>query len=889
MTMGPLLTVSLGGVYNVSTGDGKLHSMRLPGTLDENNIGHRDTPGPDTDRMKSADSEDLRDPLDRLLDEEGLLFSGEAAPVKEDERIRTRLTRKYTYEGAARLSRMISVKERPGKRYFIEAERARVLSLLIDGKEVPHFRPASLNTPHIFEVTGLLHGNHMLTVISDNSYPGLPREIIKKSNTASDDTQTNWNGIVGYFRLREENNAFVEALHVRVKEGKLTVRAELSAKEACEVRLKIASDALTRDYEKKVRLPAGKESFVIGNLPCREDLKKWDEEEGKLYKFSLFLDGVEKTVSFGVRDIGTDTEGRLTLNGRRIFLRGDMVSGTYPETSYAPMDENAWKKILLRYRSYGVNVLLFHSHCPPEAAFSAADGLGMLLMPSLSLYQGERALSNEKGQEFYKNELMELLYAFGNHPSFGMLSLGEDLDPQDEGRSFLEELLFTAKSTAPDKLFSASFAPGGDHSDFGDFILYGGGNLPKNPKKPVFSVGNGAYSILPDFREIDLFSAYLEPDNLIEFRENAEKEGFLTNWTSYISSGGETAILLHKETVEKTLRTPAFSGMFLSGLQDQPGRGGYYYGMMNSHLQPKAFPFAAPERFSAFYAPVSVLADFPGPVYENEKTFVPEILLVNYGKETLKGEVLVTLLTEENKVERRLSVDACPPGTVLSLGKLAFPLVISEEDGKKAEKFSLRLKFGKYVNEYPVWVYDTGIPICPADVLEADMLSQNVWDTLSMGGTVFLTPPAAAEYLPGSVEASYEPSSKNSLRAPGHYGITGRSIDRSHPLFRDFPTEEYADLRWRNMCSGRAVILPRRMKTILSALPDVTDIRPLGELFEFRCGGGNVLFSSMGLKEKMQYPEVRALLSDIYDYLDSYEFSPSQELRPEELKTMLLQ
>lgn len=58
-------------------------------------------------------------------------------------------------------------------------------------------------------------------------------------------------------------------------------------------------------------------------------------------------------------------------------------------------------------------------------------------------------------------------------------------------------------------------------------------------------------------------------------------------------------------------------------------------------------------------------------------------------------------------------------------------------------------------------------------------------------------------------------------------------------------------------------------------------------VFEFRCGGGSVLFSSMGLQELQQYPEARALLAAIYHYMDSGEFLPEQELSEEELETMV--
>ena len=57
-------------------------------------------------------------------------------------------------------------------------------------------------------------------------------------------------------------------------------------------------------------------------------------------------------------------------------------------------------------------------------------------------------------------------------------------------------------------------------------------------------------------------------------------------------------------------------------------------------------------------------------------------------------------------------------------------------------------------------------------------------------------------------------------------------------------------------------------------------LRPMAQLFEARCGGGVILASSMGLQDLQQYPEARALLHSLYQYMDSESFAPQQELPP---------
>lgn len=110
----------------------------------------------------------------------------------------------------------------------------------------------------------------------------------------------------------------------------------------------------------------------------------WQADIGDGERYTVRLPAQSKSAAFGVRDFGSDENGRLALNGRAIFLRGEANCAEFPETSYCPMGVEDWMGILETYRSYGINCMRFHSHCPPEAAFTAADRLGILMEPELS-------------------------------------------------------------------------------------------------------------------------------------------------------------------------------------------------------------------------------------------------------------------------------------------------------------------------------------------------------------------------------------------------------------------------------------------------------------------------------------------------------------------------
>ncbi|MCU7497148.1 MAG: hypothetical protein HF311_16875, partial [Ignavibacteria bacterium] len=113
---------------------------------------------------------------------------------------------------------------------------------------------------------------------------------------------------------------------------------------------------------------------------------------------------------------------QFAVNGRTTFLRGKHDGCVFPLTGHPPMDEAGWLKYLKICRQYGINHIRFHTWTPPEAAFAAADALGMYLQPELP-YWGEY---NETIQKAMMPEAERILKAYGNHPSFVIFTLGNE-------------------------------------------------------------------------------------------------------------------------------------------------------------------------------------------------------------------------------------------------------------------------------------------------------------------------------------------------------------------------------------------------------------------------------------------------------------------------------
>ena len=957
------MKILLDGSWHVELEDGTTGQMDLPGTLDENGIGHRDVGAnqwhPDA-ALGNAEEE-----------------------IDKDAPIATRFTRRHTYEGKARISRRIKIPEYGMERLFVRVERARALRLFVDGAESCIFRQGTLSTPYIFELTGVTPGEHEFTFLSDNSYPEMPKAAICYSSAATDETQTNWNGILGECSMYTQAQNFIDSLRVYPRAVKkeennkagsyvIDVCVELApgAKEVLiDAKMVLQSETLAAgNLENTQKLTeifgcAGENLMETGaeaqenqktveiwfrNLPLRENVKLWDEAEGNLYEMAAILDGGmaaeygddivdECQIRFGIRSFGDNGSGRLALNGRTIFLRGEANSAEYPETGHPPMTIPEWKEMLLKYRSYGINCVRFHSHCEPEAAFAAADELGMLLQPELSHWDPKDAFGTEESYRYYRAELVDLLKTYANHPSFVMLTLGNELQAQDEGRERMRELVRTAKRMDPTRLYAngsnAFYGEEGcdPESDFytsqscKDVVIRGtfsgmrgylNENYPsadrtydeamaeirKEYQKPVFSFEVGQFEVLPDFEELESFHGISDPVNLKLIKKRVEERGLLPTWEKYVEATGELSRLAYREEIEAAMRTRELSGISLLGLQDFPGQGTALVGMMNSHLEPKPYDFARPERFREFFQECRILVKLPHYTYEAGERLIAEVEAANFGKRNIEGVFCWTLAGKKSVSENGncepaeikskntviatgedTEITICRPGSYTEVGSLDIPLDFVE----KNTALTLKVRIGDSISAYPIWVYRKTTPVCPENVYETRAFDVKTREILQNGGRVYLSPDADKESLPNSIKTQFTTDFWSVGTFADQEGGMGQLIDTEHPIFKEFPTDFHTDWQWWIMATKRAVILPHPMKTIITEMDSYAFLRPMAQMIEFRCLKGKVLLSTMELHKSQQYPEVRALQASIYTYLSGENFEPAEEITEEELSMLV--
>ena len=878
-------TVDLSGRWECTV-PGQSGEIRLPGTLDEAGFGRPDDPA------KQWKADEVKK----------LGFWREGDPIV------TRLTRKKNFEGEARFRRKLAWDPPAGGRVFLECERTRQLRLLVNGQEAPAVQPVCLSAPAVFEVTGLVSGQDEFVLQSDNSYPGWPRDAIVYASAASDETQTNWNGVLGYLRLRIEAPDAIAGVRVYPRDSAAEIRIALDLSRPLRGALHVSSPAL--DEEISLPVPEKTGNFEVRcEARLRPDIRRWDLEEGNLYSLTASAEGLEsRTVHFGIRSFEA-RNGHLALNGRRIFLRGETNCAVFPETGYIPTDTETWTKILEQYRAYGVNCVRFHSHCPPEAAFAAADRLGMLMQPELSHWDPEDAFGTGEARRYYETEAKQILRRLANHPSFVMLTFGNELHYRDEVRPFVNRLLrelreedltrlyaagsnafYGAKGPNPADGFYTSSDDRGEmlrasSAEFSGWLNRGEADaradysaamarLRAVSDLPVFSFEVGQYEVLPDFREIREYRGVTVPDNLAQMERKMREAGLADCWPEMVRATGENALQCYRAEVEAAMRTEEFSGISLLSLQDFPGQGTALVGMMNAHMQPKPYDFAKPERFAAFFRDVLPLALLPRYVFTAGEEIRFPVRIANYGKADLEGPCAWSL----SGAGAALSGETGPVRVPAGILSDALEIRITLPSPQGAARPELVLDYCGNVNTYPLWIYPDEEPACPADVYECRALDARAREALASGGKVYLAPDSTAEALPRSVQAQFSPDFWSVCTFPAQAGCMGQFIDAKHPLFRDFPTDTFSSWQWKPMAGQRAILLPRPMKSIVGEMASCALLRPMAQLFECRCGGGRLLVSSLGLHNLGQAPNVRALKKAIYRYMASDQFRPEEEL-----------
>lgn len=344
------------------------------------------------------------------------------------------LTEVYPFEGYAWFSRKVSIaSEEVGQHLELFMERTRLTRVWVDGTSVGAFD--SLTTPHVYDLTDYVtKPEFTLTVmVSNTDYPTSGGHLTSK------DTQTNWNGITGQIRLDVFAQIYLDHITVtpEVRSKKVTVEAVLHDIAGTGQQVPVTVNAREMDVNGYTGVTTGEEIVYLspGNVSFTYDMgeaKLWSEYSPVFYELTMEFAGTgERATAYtGLREF--TTEGmHFMINGVETMLRGKHDGMIFPLTGAAPTDVAEWVRLMGISKEYGINHYRYHTCCPPEAAFIAADMLGIYMEPQLPFWgtlqaPGEEGFNQEE-QEYLIEEGFRMMKWYGNHPSFCMMSLGNEL------------------------------------------------------------------------------------------------------------------------------------------------------------------------------------------------------------------------------------------------------------------------------------------------------------------------------------------------------------------------------------------------------------------------------------------------------------------------------
>ena len=562
-----------------------------------------------------------------------------------------RLSRKFEYCGAAWYQRELTVPEAwKGKQLVLNLERCHwETTVYVDGKRIG--AEERLSTPHRFNLTeALTPGLHTLTVCVDNrlKYP-----MDQWNHGTTEYTQTNWNGMVGDLKIEVYDPARITALRtypdLQQRAVRLKIDLDNATGKARKGRLQLelrekGGQKTVATAAHEVELGKGQQTWN-GTLALGKEMKLWDEFSPFLYeiKATLTTDSTtdERTVRFGMREVERGAH-HVRLNGRDIHLRGALGCCVFPRTGYPAMQPDEWRRIFSTIKEYGMNHVRFHSWCPPEAAFEAADEVGIYLQAELPMWIKDVGKYPAR-RDFFEKELYAVLEEYGNHPSFLLMCNGNE----NEGDfAVLEDLVQKGQRHDNRHLYSASTARTHVKSDEfyvshvspkGGITVYEGipstawdKDATSDIDCPVIAHETGQRCMYTNFKEMSKYTGVLQPRNFEVFRERLTRNGMLHQADDFFRATGAHTVLQYKEVNESLLRTRKSGGFQLLGLSDFPGQGSAYVGILDAFWESKGL--VTPEKFRESCAPTVLLARMPKRTYNNNENFEVRLEVYHYGQ-----------------------------------------------------------------------------------------------------------------------------------------------------------------------------------------------------------------------------------------------------------------
>ena len=826
--------------------------------------------------------------------------------------------------------------------YALYLERPHITTQVwVNGEKVDRMQK-SLSVPHVFYLYGMLNpGENTIAICVDNDPETV--KVGQDSHSITDQTQGDWNGIVGKMELRPFNALDYVAVYPDIDNRRANVHVEmLDCKPGKKATLTLKATAFNTDKthavsSKPVQITLSDDKVVSSDvtLDMGDGMLLWDEFHPQLYRLEVCLttaDGrtYSKETVFGMRKIEI-RDKMFYVNGRQIQLRGTVENCNFPNTGYPPMDVDSWLRVFNRCKAYGLNHVRFHSYCPPEAAFLAADMVGMYIQPEGPSWpnHGVKLGRGEPIDTYLMDESLAIVDEYGNHPSFTFFAFGNE--PAGNWVKWSTDHVAQMKQHDPRHLYCGfsvgggwAWQPGSEYAvkagarglnewskrapesivNFEKNITtYNGKDMPNTPiTMPFVSHETGQWCAFPNFDEIPKYTGVNKAKNFEIFRDLLRDNGMESRAHDFMMASGKLQAICYKAEIERTMRTPRYAGFQLLALNDYSGQGTALVGLTDVFFDDKGYMTS--EEFREFCSPIVPLAKMPKFTYKSDETFVADVELNQFSDAAMKNVNIHWSLTPAPKTQGGIMLlnqpaplaegdfDArdFPVGGNIPIGRISVPL--SEVEEASRYTLSVSIPGTEVRNHWDIWVYPTQLTTkvkyekkswIPKGIYVTDSLDAKAIKTLNKGGKVLICAGGKVTYGKEVVQ-QFTPVFWNTswfkMRPPHTTGIL---VDNAHPIFDLFPTDYHSDLQWWELVNRAQVMqftdFPTDFQPLVQSIDTWFVSRKIGMLFEAKVGKGKLVMTTMDITNNLDKRIVaRQMRESILSYMQSDKFAPAWDI-----------
>lgn len=838
---------------------------------------------------------------------------------------------KYEYIGACWYQKKIKIpKDWRNKRIFLFLERIILKSeVWVDEKYIGNM--SSLVGAHDYDLTDAVSAGseHTLTIMIDN------RDTFYLStygHSYTNETQTIWNGIVGQIKLEAKEIVYMDEIMVFADEESKKVnikgifknysKEKLPGSLLFSIKEKDGNEVMA-DGTADFAIAAGESDFEY-TLNIDKQIRSWNEFTPALYELAIGLKvdskqaigGENNVIVFGFRNAKVKDRDIL-INNKKVYLRGNLECCIHPLTGYPPCDTAYWTNIFNTVKAYGMNHVRFHSNCPPEAAFTAADKAGIYLQIEGPVWLDNWFMelgSHAEHYEFLPAEAERIIKKYSNHPSFCIFCNGNEFrgdfkllhDIISKVRKIRPDIIYTLSSNydrkldAEDDIFISVEAD--KHGMRGnrfkgqmaESIATDYSAAVNSRVIPLIAHEGGQYCVYPNVQEIPNYTGNLVPMNLMVIKKELEKKNMLPLIDKLVMSSGHFAARLYKEEIEAYMRTVDFGGFQLLGIQDFPGQCTATVGLLDSFWKSKNI--ISESWFKEFCNVVVPLVKMDKRIYSNSQLISAEVMIDQFTFEDMHHANIRWQITYndhqilEEGIFENITLKA---GTQETIGYIKNVKLDAFHEPVQL-KLSIGIEDTEYHNSWDLWVFpDISASNINNEIDEYGIQVVHEWnetvrEMLKNGAKVLMIPKKESfinrpTYKGAFYPVFWSPVFFNSDQPCGIYC-------NEHKALQYFPTDSFSNYQWYHLLESSFNFdidhLQEDFTPIVEVIPNYYYNHRMTNLIEAKVDSGILLICTMQLDEMGDINEAKWLKYSLIEYLNEADISNIKELRADQINSI---